>query len=191
MENSYKLKELKINISSGVELTAIVNSVADIKSLLEDLKKENFEPVVSEKPKDEFTPPPPPDSNNIDDPNSRIELNANLQSNCLLEKKVLAFKDNIPQFLRTSIFSKTTDALIVLLYAVEVGLRKKSIDYDSFKSLFDGQNIKSGSSLSMLLNNLKNSQYIDKNAYDKDRTIILTPKGSQKGAEILNIIVKK
>lgn len=191
MESNYKLKELKIIISPGVELTATVNSIDDITKLLQDLKERSFEPVALEQPKGVVPPIITPEPNNIDEPNTRIELNANLIANSLVDKKILAFKDNIPQFLRTSIFNNATDALIVLLYAIEVGLRKKSIDYDSFKSLYDSQNIKSGSSLSMLLNNLKNSQYIDKNAYDKDRTLILSPKGSQKGVEILNAIIKK
>jgi len=192
MENNYKLKELKIIIRPGVELTAIVDSISDVTKLLEDLKKENFESVTI-KPPELGAPPLPPNLNlnNFDDPHSKIELQASLQSNSLIEKKVLAFKDNIPQLLRPNIFGNTTEALLVLLYAIEVGLNKKSIEYDAFKSLYDGQNIKSGSSLSMLLNNLKNSQYIDKNTYDKDRTIILTAKGAQKGVEILNIIIKK
>lgn len=190
MDNGYKLKELRITIKLGVELIATVNNISDINKLLEDLKKESFEPTAIQKPNEELIPSSNLDHNNYEDPNSRIELNAGLEQNSLLDKKVLAFKDNVPQFLKISIFNKTTDALIVLLYAIEFGLRKKSIDYDSFKSLFDSQNIKSGSSLSMMLNNLKNSQYIDKTVYDKDRTILLTPKGSQKAVEILKSIVK-
>lgn len=191
MESNYKLKELKIILMPGVELTATVNSIDDIAKLLSDLKEKSFEPLILQPPKGEIPTPTSPEANNIDDPTTRIELNAALRANSLVEKKILAFKDNIPQFLRTSIFSKTTDALLVLLYAIEVGLRKNSIDYDSFKSLYDSQNIKSGSSLSMLLNNLKNAQYIDKNAYEKDRTLMLSPRGAQKAKEILNVITKK
>lgn len=191
MENSYKLREIRITLNPGVELIAEVQSIKDVKKLLEDLKIEDFNPIITNPPL--VNPPAPLNTNeqNFDDPNTIIELQANLEQGSLLDKKILAFKDFIPQLLRPNLFSNITDALLVLLFAVEVGLKNKSISYEAFKSLYDGQSIKSGSSLSMLLNNIKNAQYLDKNNYDKDRTLVLTPKGAQKSIEILNAIIKK
>jgi hypothetical protein len=188
MDNIYKLREVKITLKPGVELIAEVNSVAEIKKLLKDLEAENlqFTPVVSRRNENVID-----ESIDTDNPSAIIETRADLPIGSLSSKKILAFKDNIPQLIRPQIFVNVTDALIVLLYAVEIGLKNSNIPYESFKSLYESQNIKSGSGFSMLLNNIKNASYIDKKSYEADRTIRLTPKGEQRAIEIMKTSLSK
>jgi hypothetical protein len=60
--------------------------------------------------------------------------------------------------------------------------------YDDFKDLYDAQNIKSGSSLPVLLTNLRNAGYIDKKTYSADQTIRLTAKGSNKAEDVIKAL---
>jgi hypothetical protein len=140
------------------------------------------------------TPPVSPFVNappSTDDPHTLVELKAGIPQGSLLAKKILAIKDGVPQLLRNNLFSNVTDAVLVLVYAIEIGLRTPRIPYDQFKPLFEAQSLKSGSSLALLLNNLKGRGYIDKKLYDTDRTISLSGKGSQKAADVLQSIAGK
>jgi hypothetical protein len=103
----------------------------------------------------------------------------------------LAFKDDVPQLLRPSAFNKAMEAALVLLHAVETGLRNSTIEYESFKALYEDQNIKSGTPLSMLITNLRNLGYLDKKEYRDSRKLRLTPKGDKKAIEILKKLISQ
>ncbi|NUQ83465.1 MAG: hypothetical protein HUU11_02020 [Anaerolineales bacterium] len=187
MTSNFRLREVRIEIQPGVTLIADVSDISELKELLQFLSSENvmtLQAPSNENAKEIFSQP---DSN--EDPNSILELRAELPQGSLLTKKVLAFKNSVPQLLRTGLYGNVTEAILVLLYAIETGLKSPSISYDSFKPLYEGQGLKSGSSLPMLLNNLKNTGYIDKKLYDGDRTLSLSPKGNQKAIEVLKSIV--
>jgi hypothetical protein len=83
------------------------------------------------------------------------------------------------------------EAPLVLLHAVETGLRNSAIEYDSFKALYEDQNIKSGTPLSMLMTNLRNAGYLDKKEYREHRKLRLTPQGDKKAIEILKTLVSE
>jgi hypothetical protein len=181
-----KFREAHIQLESGVTLVAEVSTIQEVRDLISYLSdnqmvkrdKQNKQPVDREPQFEDL-------------PEGRVELKADIPSGSLSSKKILAFKDGVPQLLKTTHFGSVTDAVVVLLYAVEFGLRKSKIPYDEFKSLYEGQSLKTGSSLSLLVNNLKNDGYIDKKVYDAERQLTLTAKGATKGADVLQTIAGK
>lgn len=189
MSTNFKFRELRIQIKPGTTLVLDVTSLEEVKEVLALLKEQE---LITE-----HVPPMPsvlPSVNlptSTDDPHTLVELKAGIPPGSLLAKKILAIKDGIPQLLRNNLFSNVTDAVLVLAYAIEIGLRIPRIPYDQFKPLFEAQSIKSGSSLALLLNNLKGRGYIDKKLYDTDRTISLSGKGAQKASDVLQAIAGK
>jgi hypothetical protein len=182
-----KYKELQLKLAEGITLTVNVTSKDDIKAVLDDLAEFelSFQPNLRDKAQDLGNLDPDTAEGS---PEKNLEVRAGLGAGNLRLRNILAFKDGIPQLLRPGSFSSISDATLTLIFAVEAGLKKSSIGFDDFKVLYDAQNIKSGSQLSMLLNNLKNSGYIDKGQYNNDRTIRLTAKGEKKATEVLSSI---
>jgi len=184
MEDKYTLREVQIRVNQNLTVVAAVESVSAIKKLLEALSAENLSPQFVEN-KAESRDDDKKKMVVDDTPASRLEMKSSIPAGSLLKSNILAFKDGAPQLLRPNAFKNTTEAVLALVFAVESGLKIPKIDYESFKGLFESQNIKSGSPLSMLLNNLKNSGYLDKKAYDTDRTVVLSARGEQKAIEVL------
>jgi len=186
MSDAVKYRELRIDIGNGVTLVVDVATKADVEAALKELAdfgvtldKEGGKDV-----RDEDKPAPQAPVHG-DTPDARLELRADLLPGSLRKKNILVFKDGIPQLLRPSSFPAVSDAALILIFSVEAGLKKPSLTFDEFRALYDAQNIKSGSPMSMLLNNLKNSNYIDKVVYGRDRTVRLTGKGEKKATEVL------
>lgn len=187
MPTNFKFRELRIQIRSDVLLVVEVSSIADVKAALDQLKDEELLSA--------FPPPPKgkhdkPDKRDTDEPASIIELSADIPANSLSDNNVLAFKNGVPQLIRPNMFGSVTEAVLVLLYSVEVGLKNNTIAFDSFKQLYDGQSIKAGSPLPMLITNLKNSGYIDRRTYDTSRNLTLSPKGAKKAVAVIKEAVK-
>jgi predicted MarR family transcription regulator len=182
-----KFRELHVQLRDGVKLVIEVSSADEIRTALDRLEKDGLIDSTSRDPKPAAATPKTKHAvaDLSDSPESRVAVHAEVDASALRSKNILAFKDGIPQLLRPSSFPSISDATLILIFAVEAGLKRNSVSFDEFKALFDGQNIKSGSALSMLLNNLKNAGYVDKNAYGADRTIRLTAKGEKKAIEVL------
>jgi hypothetical protein len=193
MSAKYEIKEVRVTLKTGVEVYAQVDSVEAIKQFLQDLAKSDLNILDGArggtsrdgKPLNLNLGSPPSDT-----PISRVEIKASLNAGILIAKKVIAFKENVPQLLRPSLFSNVTEAVLALIFALEAGLQKSSIDYEAFKSLFEAQNIKSGSPLSTLLTNLRNAGYLDRTKFGADRSISLTGKGETKAIEVLRGLCK-
>lgn len=190
---NYKITSIRVEIGPGVFITAEISSPEDAKQVLEDLKKYNL--IVEDEQtrarlshKHQQVSPAPPDD---DSPEARLAGRASIPIATLRAAKILAFKEGTPQLFRPGMFASVSDATLSLLYAAEIGLKKSSIAYEDFKALFEAQNIKSGSSLPLLLSNLHNGGYIDKKAYATDRTIRLTAKGEKKAEEVLKSLCGK
>jgi hypothetical protein len=185
MSNKYVIKEVQIEVHPGVTLTAEVTNFDGLSSLLNDLKAKNLiAPTESRKRQDPQNVDAKKDGKE-ESPESRIEVNGGIEKGSLAKKNILAFKDGIPQFLRPSVFTNVTDAALLLLHAVEKGLKTPTTDYDSFKGLYESQSLKTGTPLSMLLTNLRNAGYLDKNIYKDGRKLRLTAKGDKKAIEIM------
>lgn len=189
MSSNYKIRELRVELRPGVILVADIDSVEAASKLLKELQDEKL--VTTTHTTEERRSGSKDSVRHAEEPASRLELRAGLQSGSLASRNIVAFKDNVPQLLRPNIFEAVSDAVLVLLYAVEGGLQTTSIDYESFKGLYDSQNIKSGSPLTMLLTNLRNAGYLDKKAYTADRTLRLTAKGDKKAGEVLKELVSR
>ena len=187
-----KFRELRIQLETGVTVIVEVSSTQDIIEAITELRAQDLlkggniaDPVLDKK---EHTPPHL--GSRSGDPASLVETRADLPAGSLNAANLLAFKDGVPQLLRPSVFSTVSDAALALLFAVEIGLGKAGVSFDNFKPLYDGQNIKTGTALSMLLTNLRNGGYLDKKAYTGDRTIRLTAKGEKKAIEVFKALVK-
>jgi len=190
-----KIKELQVDLGNGIVVRADVSSVADVLEVLGELsglaeRAATFEPGADLKASA---------SKNSDQsgtvgqesPEALVELRAGLEAGVLRKSTLLGFKDGVPQLMRPTAFGSVSDAALALLYAVEVGLKKNSLEFDAFKGLYDAQNIKSGSPVSMLLNNMKNSGYVDSKLYASERKVRLTAKGEQKAIEVLKAMAVK
>lgn len=190
MTDKYILKEVHIEVQPGVQLIAEVSSLDALQNLLNDLIIKKLTPLIVKKEHKQDKEESKKETDALNDtPASRVEINAGLNKDALLKSNILAFKDNMPQFLRPSIFKTVMEAALVLLHAAETGLRNPSLEYDSFKALYEYQNIKSGTPLSMLMTNLRNAGYLDKKEYHDSRKLRLTPKGDKKAIEILKSLV--
>ncbi len=184
---SYKITTVMVEVKPGVTMTVELSSLADLKQLLADLEKEGFAKATVIDRKTEPRPAPqPPDTGET--PINRMETRISLPPGKLAAAKLIAFKDGVPQLLRPNGFESVSDAALSLLYAAEIGMKKSSMAYDDFKDLYDAQNIKSGSSLPMLLTNLRIAGYIDKKLYGTDRTIRLTAKGEAKAQQVIKVL---
>lgn len=183
MGDEYRFREARIRVAPGVVLVAEISSARSLKQLLMDLQSEDIVPAkspkIADKNKDEG------DSKNADNPLSRVAIRSGIPIRDLENSNTLVFKDGVPQLLRPSAFGSVSDATLVLLYCLEVGLKINPVVFDSFKAVYEGQNIKSGSPLSMLLTNLRGAGYLDKVLYSSGRKLRLTGKGEKKATEVL------
>lgn len=181
MTDKYSIKEVRVQLEGGATLIAEVDSVDGVDRLLQDIRSAGLSAAV---PVQVVPPPRMPDGGDDDGPERRIELRAGLEIGALTAMNLLAFKDDVPQLLRPGALS-VTDALLVLLFAIETGLRTSKVDYETFKDLYEAQNVKSGSPLTMKLTDLRNAGYLDKKTYQADKALCLTAKGERKAIEIL------
>jgi hypothetical protein len=184
MASELKLKQLQIEVRPGITLIAEVSTLDDVKAVLAAVQKaglldpSSLQAKTRERRQDD-------DSEQGETPERRVEIRAGLDKGTLATRQILGFKDGVPQLLRPNTFSTVSDAALVLMFAIESGLRQSSIPFEEFKAVFEEQNIKSGSSLSMLLNNLKNAGYLDKKSYLDTRKLRLAAKGERKAIEVL------
>jgi hypothetical protein len=186
-EKLYTIKHVEISLPNGLKVRADVSTIDGIRKLVEDLQGTELAPVERDT---EGSGEGVGDREEKQDPIKRIEMQAGLQSGCLLSAKILAIKDDTPQILQRSLFGNLTEAILVLLFALETGLRQSRVNYDAFSSLFEGQNLKSGSPLSMLITNLRNAGYLDNKIYSDGRNLRLTAKGDTKAIEVLKRLAK-
>ncbi len=184
-----KYRELHVDIAEGAKVIIDVASKADVEAALADWPHFASEGVLGKNPNTTPAVPRELQKKDGDSPESRIETRSDLPSGSLRQKSILAFKDGIPQLLRPPILGAVSDAALILIFAIEAGLKKTAISFEDFKALYDAQNIKSGSPLSMLLTNLKNAGYIDKNQYSSNRTVRLTAKGEKKATDVLAQVI--
>lgn len=187
---SYKLKEIQVTLRNGVVVTADVTAIEEIRDLLKDLRGIEVDSATIQRAETAREQDGAGQAGG-DIPESLIETRAGLVPGSLRSKNILAFKDGVPQLLRPSAFSSVADASVVLLFSVEAGLKKNGLEFDAFKGLYELQNIKSGSPVSMLLTNLRNAHYLDSKLYSSDRRVVLTAKGETKAIDVLKILLEK
>ena len=185
MADNYTFKEVQVTLQPGVILVVQVENISALKKLLKDLQTAE---IFSEQKFVEVNPISEK-QNSEDTPEHRVEIKAELPSGKIAKSNILAFKDNVPELPKASALS-VTDAVLILLLALETGLRKSKIEYEAFKALYDAQNIKSGSPLAMLITNLKNSSYIDKKVYTEEKCLRLTAKGEKQAIDALKKAIK-
>ncbi len=193
MADKYKIKEVNVALTNGITVKVEIEKIEDLKDLIDDLKNIGLLDLTA-KPADKGEQSiknkrEKEENSDDDNPLSKVELRADLDEGILTSKKVLGFKNGIPQLFKPGSIAPT-ESLLVLLFAIENGLNLTKISFDEFKAVFEGQGIKSGTPLNMLTTNVKNSNYIDKKTYDNDRHLTLSSKGADKAKEILKKLVK-
>jgi len=193
MSDKYTLTEVRAEIHPGVTVIASVSTLDGLASLLEDLKAHGMGPDDRKKKHTDKdgagTQAKDASDAACDSPSARIEVNAGIEKGSLEKCNVLAFKDGVPQLLRPGAFTSVTEGALVLIHAIEMGLRSQGMDYEAFKGLYEAQSLKSGTPLSMLMTNLRNRGYLDKNAYRDGRKIRLTAKGDKRAVEIMKEMI--
>lgn len=103
----------------------------------------------------------------------------------LKTRKIFSIKDQNVQLLKPNQFKNVTDAICVLLFILETGFGSRDIKYEIFRDIYESQNIKSGSPLTMLMTNMKVAKYIDAKKYNS-KIVSLTPKGQEQAILVLN-----
>lgn len=181
--NSYAITTAEVSIDGGIKVVANVDSIEAVEQFIKDLQAAGLHSTTPLPRKSEL--PSINKDAGLEDPANLIETQAGLESGQLLRAKILAIKDGAPQILRSTIFDKVTDAVLVLMLALEVGLRRNPVNYEDFSALFESHNLKSGSPLSMLVTNLRNGGYLDNRIYSDGRKLRLTAKGQAKAIEVL------
>jgi hypothetical protein len=193
MADKYKIKEVNVALTNGITVKVEIEKIENLKDLIDDLKTIgllDLSAKPADKPEQQIKNKKEKEEDNHDDnPLSKVELRADLDGGILTSKKVLGFKNGIPQLFKPGSIAPT-ESLLVLLFAIENGLNLTKISFDEFKAIFEGQGIKSGTPLNMLTTNVKNANYIDKKTYDNDRHLTLSSKGADKAKEILKKLVK-
>lgn len=184
-----KLKEIQIQVAPGVTVVAEISDIGELKGILSELKKAGYEPAPDVKQVTAVRKEIDTGKSLDETPASRVEMRAGISEGSLNKNNLLTFKDDVPQILRPGDFVSVSDATLVLLFAIERGLITSSISFEDFKAIYDEQNIKSGSPLTMMLTNMKNAGYINKSMYSSDRTVRLTGKGEKKAIGVLKNLV--
>ncbi|PYP21819.1 MAG: hypothetical protein DMD55_19925 [Gemmatimonadetes bacterium] len=182
--SQYTLKTAEVHLSTGVNIVAEVASFEAIKRLVQDAEASQLGGLIQDSAKSRETPPVAA-AHAPEDPLARMETRAGLKAGSLAKAKLVAVKDEAPHLLRPHSFKKIIDAVVVLIFAVETGMRRNPIDYDSFSALYEAQNLKSGTPLAMMLTNLRNGGYLDKRTYADRRNLRLTGKGEEKAVQVL------
>src|SRR5262245_47141726 len=139
-DKHYTIKEAQIRLAQGAVLTLGVTSFAGVRQALEDAKAAGLEisaaaPIT---PGAESIPPPPPGPRVPagDAPEDLIDSRAGLEPGKFAKLNLIGFKGDTPQLLRPSSLS-VTDALVLLLFAIETGLKTPKIEYDRFKAIYE------------------------------------------------------
>ncbi len=177
----YQIQGVEVTLDTGIKVVAEVKTLDAIRELRQDIVEAGLGtpiPMVKKGNGGQRQPLP-------DDPLPRLEIRAGLADGTIARHRILAFKDEIPQLLNPGKFSNVTDAVLILLFAIENGLGQSSIEYEAFSGLYDAQNLKSGTPLSMMATNLRNAGYLDKRVYSEGRRLRLTAKGEERAKEVL------
>lgn len=188
-----KLKgKLEIFVGRAIRIVTDIESEEEIISNLSCLEKikdqlVKFDKAFSQGQPSTIIPSIQPQTTSSPEEDSYEKI-ANMLSNIspteLRAKKIFSIKDQNVQLLKPNQF-KVMDAICVLLFILEVGIGKRDIEYDSFRDIFESQNIKSGSPLTMLMTNMKVAKYIDAKKYSS-KIVSLTPKGQEQAIVVLN-----
>lgn len=86
------------------------------------------------------------------------------------------FKDGMVQITKASQL-KIADALTMLLYSMEKGYSQPSITVEQFEGLITMNGIKFSYPTTTAIFNMRNSEYLNANLYEKEKKLSLTPKG--------------
>lgn len=198
MTDQQKLKgKIEVFIGKAIKIVVYIENEDEITSSLSRLEKikeqlMKFDKVFSQERA--FAPMAPANPQHSlsseDDPFENIaNMLDGITGADLRAKKIFSIKDQSIQLLKPNQFKKVMDAICVVLFVLEAGLGKRDIQYSIFRDIYDTQNIKSGSPLTMIMINMKGAKYIDAKKY-KAKVVSLTPKGQEQAINVINKFLK-
>ncbi|MEK6890376.1 MAG: hypothetical protein AABX35_04270 [Nanoarchaeota archaeon] len=189
IEIKIDLPNLKVNLNTEVTLDKVDEN---LENLLDSISKANKKisklnelEVFQQKTITQAEPPTLVGENSISgDPLSLIEARLEIESNKLKSSQILGIKNNKVQLFKSQKFTPT-EAILVIAYCYEIGLKRQSINYEELKLAYQDSSVKGNTPFRMAINNIKNAGQIDKMKYDSSQEITLTPKGLTKAEEYL------
>jgi hypothetical protein len=119
-----------------------------------------------------------------EDPLERVARRLEVDLDDLAKAKLFGIKGGKVQVFKTQRFS-AADAVMAICFLSEIGLGKTVMSFDELKEAFLESHIRSGSPLYMIISNVGNRGYIDKQRYDSQKEVVLTAKGETKIKEII------
>lgn len=118
------------------------------------------------------------------DPYSRMAYDLGVNADELKSAKIVGFKEGKPQILSTSKFATPEKGCLALFYAFEIGLDKSPILFEEGEEAFNTSRYTEPFA-GRVLNNLKNTNKINRSRYDNAHEIVLTPSGIEDAREVL------
>lgn len=113
----------------------------------------------------------------------KIASRLDADSSHLKDAKLFGIKGEKVQVFKTQKFAPA-EAVMLICYISEIGVGKAALSYEELKEAYQESHIKSESPLYMIISNIAQSGYIDKQRYDSQKEIVLTAKGETKVKEI-------
>lgn len=193
IELKVDLPTFKLTLTSEAEDSALG---AAIESMLEQVEKIDKRvkklAVVSIRSSEAPSVPPSvqPSGALSDDPISRIARRLEIEESELRNSDLFGIKGDSPQIFKAGRFS-SGDALLVLAFLFEVGLGNSATPFEKLKEAFQASHIKAKSPFVAILSNKIRDGHIDKNRYDAQNEIVLTPKGEKQVSKIILEALKK
>ena len=121
----------------------------------------------------------PVPSTTTEEPFDKMAHRLDVEPSNLSGAKLFGIKGDKVQIFKTQKFAPA-EAVMAICYVSEVGVGKSALTYEELKEAFQASHIKSDSPLYMIISNIANSGYIDKQRYDSQKEIVLTAKGDTK-----------
>lgn len=120
-----------------------------------------------------------------DDPLGKVAQRLEIDETTLRSSDLFGVKNDSPQIFKANRFS-SGDALLVLAFLFEVGLGNSATPFEKLKEAFQSSHIKAKSPFVAILSNKIRDGHIDKNRYNAQNEVVLTPKGEKQVSKIIS-----
>lgn len=119
-----------------------------------------------------------------EDPYSRIAADLGVTVDELRSSKLIGFKEGKPQIMSPARFPSPEKGCLVLFYAFEIGLDRSPITFEDGEEAYHMSRYTEPFA-GRVLNNLKQTNKINRSKYDAAHEIVLTPSGIEDAREVL------
>lgn len=177
LSSKTKLDQIEVIISS------FIDSLDKCSKKIKKIASEERPASPAPKPLVEKRKEPKAEIDEKEDPLKKVSLRLEMDYEKLNKEQLFGTKEGRVQIFKPKFSPK--DALLVITFIYEIGLGNTSIPYEELKETFRNSNIKSKSPLYLIIFNAAKSGYIDKQRYDTQKEITLSPKGEARVKKII------